>query len=148
MIIKNSLIFSLFMVSLSVGAQEQEFPKLPSEEAVFASGHHLTIHLYASLSAYNRDRLVPLTSSMDDCLRNHLLLTSPWIHEKRFTNDIVQAYERNETRSEIINKIKGNRSYQAVPKMAQALLGHNLMQALKDCDYVTQRVIPAKITDL
>lgn len=119
-----------FVVNQSFASEN----KLPSEAEVIATGHPLTLSLYVSYKRYEKNPKMGTSRDLGECLRQHPLLDSPWVHEKGFAREIEEQYnEGNATTQAIESTICKNKNYAGVPEITQKLLMANLMGALKDC---------------
>lgn len=107
--------------------------KLPTQDEVLATGHPLIMDLYVSLIKYGKNPVVPKVVTFSECLKKHILLSSPWIHEKGFSKSLEEAHKLDKSEKDITAVIENNANYKKVPDMAQTLLTINLMQAFKDC---------------
>ena len=56
---------------------------------------------------YINNPSVPKTSTFKECLQEHELLSSPWIHEKGFSKEIENAYNNGASKEETEEVIKG-----------------------------------------
>lgn len=125
------LLLNLFLLP-ELTASSLHRLRIPSSAEVLKTGHPLTIALYAGMARYqaaleNNTISEKASSSLAECLKNHPVLSSPWIHEKKFSSDIAVHDQP------IMPIIEANKDYQRLQPMTQDLLVMALHVAYSDC---------------